>query len=309
METCYNDRLPLGAPPEAEMKELFQRPIWYHSFDIPGIGKTTPAGSWDFYWPNIREVRSNILDRYKGAEVVDVGTFDGMWAFEAMQLGADRVGAYDFIDPGDSCECVRLAPMKFDLMARWFSKQYPKCALTYDSRCSVNSFDGSSQRITGGAEEFKSLNMVNFGLTSEAIVQFFGVLYHLQDPWRALRALRHLFGRRTPFDLQSHYTNPHAMGIDQTLFLETAIYDPENGMADRSKGAEVMMLNYGASAFYPNDPTTYCFLSYTALLRMLEQVGFDPQPEHVGFYHLAGEQHSRVALTTRAISMTRKVYI
>lgn len=67
---------------------------WYHTIDLPD-GTTTP-GFYDtrespnfIPWP--REV--------VGGRCLDVGTFDGFWAFELERRGASEVVALDLADP------------------------------------------------------------------------------------------------------------------------------------------------------------------------------------------------------------------
>lgn len=53
---------------------------WYHKIDL-GYGITTPGFDYDTLWDNIRRVRKKI--NYKNKTVLDIASFDGMWAFEA----------------------------------------------------------------------------------------------------------------------------------------------------------------------------------------------------------------------------------
>ena len=67
---------------------------WYHSIDLPS-GVTTPG------WQDTRPVAAQIpfpasLD---GMRCLDVGTFDGFWAFEMERRGAAEVVAIDILDP------------------------------------------------------------------------------------------------------------------------------------------------------------------------------------------------------------------
>jgi tRNA (mo5U34)-methyltransferase len=69
---------------------------WYHTIELaPGI--TTPG------WFDTRRV----VDRLPwpaslaGKRCLDVGTFDGFWAFEMERRGAERVVAIDLLDPAD----------------------------------------------------------------------------------------------------------------------------------------------------------------------------------------------------------------
>ena len=66
---------------------------WYHVIDL-GDGISTPGQTlWSPLWEQIRRVRTR-LD-YQGKKVLDIGSFDGMWAFEAESLGAAEIVATD----------------------------------------------------------------------------------------------------------------------------------------------------------------------------------------------------------------------
>lgn len=65
---------------------------WYHSIKLP-YGIVTPGCFSDSGWDMTRESRSTI--DYHGKSVLDIASFDGMWAFEAEELGADLVIATD----------------------------------------------------------------------------------------------------------------------------------------------------------------------------------------------------------------------
>lgn len=70
-------------------------PFWYHTIDL-GDGTAT-RGAWDLRgvahripWPDVR-----------GKRCLDVGTFDGWYAFELEARGAAEVVAVDLDDPAD----------------------------------------------------------------------------------------------------------------------------------------------------------------------------------------------------------------
>lgn len=65
---------------------------WYHKIDLGG-GIVTPGHDFDPIWNLIRSVRNRI--DYQGKTVLDLGSIEGMWAFEAENLGAATVVATD----------------------------------------------------------------------------------------------------------------------------------------------------------------------------------------------------------------------
>lgn len=66
---------------------------WYHTIElVPGV--VTPG------WFDTRAiVRKLPFPRLDGARCLDVGTFDGFWAFEMEKRGASEVVAIDILDP------------------------------------------------------------------------------------------------------------------------------------------------------------------------------------------------------------------
>jgi SAM-dependent methyltransferase len=141
--------------------------LWYHSINLgsettrsiyPGIEAT-----WDF----IRQVRSGIS--YVNARVLDIASFDGMWAFEAEQLGASLVVATDTIDFNDRMEFARKAFDKF---------LYARACLNSNVIPHYNVSVHALDRLTA----------VHGGLFD--IAQHLGLLYHLENPWHSLKTTR-----------------------------------------------------------------------------------------------------------------------
>lgn len=67
---------------------------WYHTIELaPGV--TTPG------WFDTREVAKQlpIPEDLSGQRCLDVGTFNGFWAFEMERRGAEEVVAVDVLDP------------------------------------------------------------------------------------------------------------------------------------------------------------------------------------------------------------------
>jgi tRNA (mo5U34)-methyltransferase len=77
---------------DARLKQEIARRPWYHRMDL-GKGTITPGFPWEALWDNIRLVRRTM--DYNNKSVLDLGSWDGMWAFEAEALGAAVVVAAD----------------------------------------------------------------------------------------------------------------------------------------------------------------------------------------------------------------------
>jgi tRNA (mo5U34)-methyltransferase len=90
-ERAVADALPIGADPEAAERVLRQVPLWFHTFALNAeLGLYTPGVARDHRY------RVPVLPAsFAGQRVLDVGTFDGFYAFLAERRGAARVVAVD----------------------------------------------------------------------------------------------------------------------------------------------------------------------------------------------------------------------
>ena len=84
------DLLPIGADEETARAALERVPLWFHTFSLDGGALYTPGVARDHRY------RIPVLpDDLSGMSVLDVGTFDGFYAFLAEARGAERVVAVD----------------------------------------------------------------------------------------------------------------------------------------------------------------------------------------------------------------------
>ena len=83
-----------GGGDRADLERRIAEHRWYHTIELrPGL--TTPG--WFDTRPALEAVR--FPARLDGRRVLDVGTFDGFWAFEMERRGAAEVVAVDLLDP------------------------------------------------------------------------------------------------------------------------------------------------------------------------------------------------------------------
>lgn len=134
---------------------------WYHAIELrkgfvtPSVMLPAIAPAWEM----IRKVRER-LD-YRGKWVLDLGTMDGMWAFEAEQLGAAPVYAADIWQG---------APQGQERF------NFAREAL------------GSHVIPVPGADvHFLSQHLEGYAFD---IIQCLGMLYHLENPMLALWEIR-----------------------------------------------------------------------------------------------------------------------
>lgn len=134
---------------------------WYHKIELTP-GYFTPAyanPNMQDQWKVVREVREGIT--YFGRSVLDCGTMDGMWAFEAEWMDAPCVRAIDVWQGGYTKARERF--------------QFAKKAL--NSR--VELVEASVE------DNLSAIFTIKFD-----IIQCLGLLYHLENPLLALRQLR-----------------------------------------------------------------------------------------------------------------------
>lgn len=144
-------------------------PYWYHKTELrPGI--TTPG------WAPLDASKYGVPDRLDGETILDVGAWDGFWTFEALKRGAKHVTAID--DFSDTCGGTTNA----DRSKAWQTFDLCAEALGYEWIC-------FGERGTGYNRFECNVEYADQeGLCPVADrVFFFGVLYHLRNPLRAIQ--------------------------------------------------------------------------------------------------------------------------
>jgi tRNA (mo5U34)-methyltransferase len=154
--------------PEELRHEVEKFRFWYHKIDLGG-GVITPGLDLDSLWDMIRDTR-NAID-YKGKKVLDIASFDGMWAFEAEKLGAEMVVATD---------CYYETFKNF-----LFCRQVLRSnVIPYYNISPYNLHDRLDVYLQENWEQQKPYDRLF------DIVQHLGLLYHLRDPMLTLSQAR-----------------------------------------------------------------------------------------------------------------------
>lgn len=151
-----------------EVESLIKsRPFWYHKINISGV--VTPGHNFDALWSMIRDLRNGV--DYKCKNVLDLASYDGMWAFEAESFGAERVVATDVLGT-DVFENFMLCRSLLN------SSVFP-----YFNVSPYNLYERLDVlMLNDGKEEGKRRRF--------DIVQNFGLMYHLRDPLLSLSQCR-----------------------------------------------------------------------------------------------------------------------
>lgn len=140
---------------------------WYHAITFPDGETTTPREDYSATWSMIRRTRDFIS--YKDKRVLDIASWDGMWAFEAEALGASYVVATDIIPSAQRTD-IGTAQEKF-LYAR---NRLNSHVVPY--------YDRSVHRLV---ELLPVTGQFD-------IVQNLGLMYHLENPWHAFKQCRRM---------------------------------------------------------------------------------------------------------------------
>ena len=178
--------------------EAGRRRTWYHTLDLPG-GSTTPgyfdtrAAPAHVPWP--QEVR--------GGRCLDVGTFDGFWAFELERRGASEVIAIDVADPAGIDWPYDRREWGPAAIREWGSERGPGFA--------------EAATLLQSKVEHRDRNV--YDLDPEADGRFDVVLcgtllLHLQDPVRALERMREVCaGKLILVESIDPYLEVRALGV------------------------------------------------------------------------------------------------
>ena len=228
-------------------REELQREIdglqWYHSIDLGG-GVVTPGLQTQLAKDNWAMVR-RLMDRvdFQGKRVADLGSRDGMWAFEAEKRGAEFVHAveieYDRIPQFNLCKQILNSNVfyYYGLDVNNLSEMF------YDDSCDV--------------------------------VQHFGLLYHLKNPFRSLEESRKV------------------LKTGGTLLLETLVLQGSNSSLNFNKPCSP----------YINDSTTYWIPTIGGAVDMLCNCNFRHIPSSIEVIDAVecGPMLGRVCMEARAI--------
>lgn len=135
---------------------------WYHDFDFGGglVARSAIAEGWGYrqLWRRMHE-ELDAID-LAGKSVLDIGCWDGYWSFYAERRGARSVLAAD--DRSQNWSAARGIYLAKELL---------------NSSVEIN-LDVSAYRLTELRRTFD-------------VIFFFGVYYHLFDPFYALAQIRH----------------------------------------------------------------------------------------------------------------------
>jgi len=156
------------------LKKIESLKPWWHKIDL-GNGIVTPGGNYEWVWEPIQRLMDKV--DYRGKKVVDLGSWDGKWAFEAEKRGASLVVATD----------VRLLGLERIIFVKSVlnSKIVP---------------------LYGVPVQDIEKRLAVFGLSEKFdIVQHFGLFYHLRDPLLSLAQCRRILSDHGQLLIETAY--------------------------------------------------------------------------------------------------------
>ncbi len=157
--------------PAMDLSKRSEAISWYHTLELaPGV---ITRGVFDLRpWVS----RYGLPDRLDGMRVLEVGTFDGFWAFELERRGAAEVVALDLDDESDLDWPPRRRPEQFQGLLRGDGFRLAKEALSSRvERVVCNIYDADPA-------ELGTFDLVFCGM----------VLIHLRDQLLALERIARL---------------------------------------------------------------------------------------------------------------------
>jgi tRNA (mo5U34)-methyltransferase len=184
---------PDEAPPPPSPEELKARAEaigWFHSIDLTPTLRTAGVKSAERLRQELDDL--NLPDDLSGKSVLDVGAWDGYFSFALERRGASRVVALDHyawaVDQAEqrrrSAERVargeRLRPWHED-PELWRPDELPGKAGFDLAKLALGS------RVEAVVGDFMTMDLEPLGRFD--VVLFLGVLYHLENPFAALRRL------------------------------------------------------------------------------------------------------------------------
>ena len=161
-------------------------PFWWHSIDLGQGVVTNGMKSASLL---AKELESLRLPDLEGKSVLDIGTYDGFYAFEAERQGARRVVALDHyvwsmdvaenIKHWKDCKQRGVPPGLPHTMPYWRPAELP------GKRAFDAARDARGSRVEEMIRDFMTTNLDEVG--SFDVVLYLGVLYHMENPFEALK--------------------------------------------------------------------------------------------------------------------------
>lgn len=203
---------------EVVQDRVQQVPYWYHTLDF-GYGITAPGHQVDT-WDALGRTRL-LKGDVRNKSVIDVGAWDGFFSFVCERIGASRVLATD--------------------QFAWESPSFGMQGFL------------TARELLGSNVEFKKIDVCDLTPASVGrfdVVLFLGVLYHLRDPFLALRRLREI--------------------TREYILVDTHV-------VSHLEKQRIPVMEFYETNELNNDPTNWWGPNLCCLLKMMRAAGFPRQ--------------------------------
>lgn len=215
---------------ETLINKISSFPYWYHRIELPN-GVVTPG------WAPLNKESYGIPADLTGKRVLDVGSWDGFWTFEALKRGAREVVAIDDFS---------------DFLGH----------LENSERKAWETFDLCKEALGYSDEVCRRIDMSVYDVSEELlgrfdVVFFFGTLYHLRHPLLALDRLSAV--------------------CDDEIYVETAIlddYSPYRGGLGHGYDGGQMVAEFYPDDQYSKNQTNWWVPTLHCLSHMVRSAGF-----------------------------------
>ena len=221
-------------------------PYWYHRIELPD-GIVTNG------WSPLCADRYAIPDNLTGKRVLDIGAWDGYWTWEALKRGAIEVVAIDdFSDDTGDPKVKRNDWETFDLCREAFG---------FTKKVTDSVFCGEWWANEKGqlvSRDEQSIYEECWEAGTFDIVFFFGTIYHLKEPLKALEKISSI--------------------CTGEIYIETASldeYSPYKGGLGKGYDKNDMVMEFYPGKQYANNEGNWWVPTLQCLGAMVQSTGFD----------------------------------
>ena len=169
-----------------KIKERIEKVDWWHSINL-GVHGITKGVQQSIMWT------LNMPDDFTGKTVLDIGTVDGFYAFEAEKRNAKRVLAVDSL--------------------AWNNKSYSSHTL----KTGKDGFNLAREVLNSKVEDIEVEDFnedIHMGvLGKHDVVLCLGILYHMMDPFRFIRKLGEMTNELLILESHTDVNNNYAFNI------------------------------------------------------------------------------------------------
>ena len=218
-------------------------PYWYHRIELPD-GSVTPG------WAPLDADRYCIPKDLTGLRVLDIGSWDGYWTWEALKRGAREVVAID--DFSD-----HLGSLTKEQRPKWETFDLCREAFGFTVEDPLGVSDALANKEGQQVRRFEMSVYDIAQLGKFDVVFFFGTIYHLKHPFLVIEKIGEV--------------------CDGAIYVETASLDdfsPYQGGLSHGFNQNERVMEFYPGKEYGNNESNWWVPTLQCLGLMLHSVGF-----------------------------------